>query len=218
MREQTPVHAYNDGCDCCERFGQNPSTCKDRFCDACDGPCRMTPTPPVTAQESEAMAKLERDQLISGAAGYMASAGAFRHVPRAEIYDDVREDFSSCAPPVFDKAGAFTEKFKRNGPLTQEIIDRAIPAEGKGDTFIPAGKPLPVGDARLEHAEEFKFFDGSIPPGISTDPTKPVVDAMPDTPRQRVRRATVKALEAMLELNDVLESLDNYQNLTGAAA
>jgi hypothetical protein len=63
-----------------------------------------------------------------------------------------------------------------------------------------------------------RFFDGSIPPGISTDPFKPIVEAMPNTPLQRVREATIKVITAGLELNDALEALDNYQTLTGKAA
>lgn len=153
----------------------------------------------VPAPTREDLDKQKRDQLILGASRFMDTGGAFaekfkRNGPLTQAMIDAAEDFSKCSPPPFKGA---------------------LPAEGNGDTFIPAGKPLPVGDSRLEHAEEFKFFDGSIPPGISTDPTKPVVEAIPDTPLQRVRKATMKLLADGLELNAALEALDNYQTLTG---
>ena len=101
------------------------------------------------------------------------------------------EDFSACG----GKASTFTRVER-----CSEYPEGWKPAEGDGDTVIPINQ---------------RFFDGSIPPGISTDPTKPVVDAMPDTPLQRVRKATVKLLTAGLELNEALEALDRYQTLTG---
>jgi len=257
MREQIG-HAY-DGCDCCERFGQDPSTCDNKFCDVCDGPCRgvkWEPLPPKRVFDDQVdPAKLARDQLISGAARFMESGGPFRTLPHKVD----REDFSHCAPPPkfgtsthFGAMECETQRIvaydKDTSTFTLESGPFSVPftpAEGAGDTVIPINRHkgrldvfespwCPTG--KLKHIEPMppatpavdfgamddkwrraglseRYFDGSLPPGISTDPFKSPVDAMPDTPLQRVRKATIKALEAGLELNEALEALETYQRV-----
>lgn len=56
-----------------------------------------------------------------------------------------------------------------------------------------------------------RFFDGSIPPGISTDPFKSPVDAMPNTAIQNLRQATIDAIAAHLKIVEALDKWEAYQ-------
>jgi len=212
-------HTYGKHCDCGNDKAWHDGLGLDYICDLCDGPCKAVeplrrfadcaPTRdqlvgvcwPVDEDFSEAgadYARERRDALIRGASRFMESGTRFGTstnddgtVSRVVGYDPATSTFQI-------ETGQFSVPYK--------------PAEGRGDTVIPAGTPLDDAVRRTQGDDMMFKWDGSIPPGISTDPTKPVIEAMPNTALQNMRQSAIDSIAAYLRFLEALEKWEAYQS------